>query len=229
MKADEFIREVDEAVRQDRWLDLWKQYGAYIIGGAVAIVVGTAAGVGWREYQASARAEDARRFVEAVELMRAEQPVDAAAAFASLAENAGDGYALLARLRAAEARAQAGDTEAKLDILSGLAQSDDVDAVYRELGRLLAAQERVDEASPGNVASRVAGVADDESPWRYSALELEALAQIRAGDLDAARDTLSSLIGDPSAPANLVQRASELRASIGGPPPGEDAGRASGP
>ena len=28
---DEFIREVDEAVRQEQWLKLWKQYGSYLV------------------------------------------------------------------------------------------------------------------------------------------------------------------------------------------------------
>ena len=36
--ADEFIREVDEAVRQDRWLKLWKQYGIYVAGVALAVI-----------------------------------------------------------------------------------------------------------------------------------------------------------------------------------------------
>ncbi len=47
-QSDEFIREVDEAVRQDRWLTLWKQYGNTIIGAAVVVVVAVAgaAGVG---------------------------------------------------------------------------------------------------------------------------------------------------------------------------------------
>lgn len=217
MKGDDFIREVDEAVRQERWVSLWKQYGAYIVGGAIAIVVGTAAGVAWREYQASEQAESARRFAEAVELMRAEQPADAAAAFTALAEDADEGYATLARLRAAEARDRAGDTTAKLDMLETLAENDDVDALYRQLSRLLAAQERIDQAAPDDVASRVAELAEAQSPWRYSALELEALAQIRAGEVAAARETLARLIDDPSAPANLVQRASELQASLGGP------------
>jgi hypothetical protein len=56
-----------------------------------------------------------------------------------------------------------------------------------------------------------------DAPWRHSALELEALAQLRAGDVDGARRTLDTLLADPRTPANLSRRAAELLASIGGP------------
>jgi hypothetical protein len=47
VNTDEFIREVDEAVRQEQWLKLWKQYGNYAAAAALALVIGSAA-VGWR-------------------------------------------------------------------------------------------------------------------------------------------------------------------------------------
>jgi len=110
--SDEFIREVDEAVRQDRWLQLWKQYGTFIAGGAIAIVIGTGAGVAWRNYQASQRLEDARRYAAAEELLRQDRPAEAATAFLQLAEEAGGGYDVVARLRAAEAQVEAGEKDA---------------------------------------------------------------------------------------------------------------------
>ena len=48
VNSDEFIREVDDAVRQEQWLKLWKQYGSYITAAALALVVGSAAAAGWR-------------------------------------------------------------------------------------------------------------------------------------------------------------------------------------
>jgi hypothetical protein len=228
VKSSEFVREVDEAVRRDRWLGLWKQYGPYVIGGALAVVVGTAAGVGWREYQASERREDARRFAAAVELTQAGRPAEAAGAFAELAEDTDRGYAVLARLRAAEALDRADDPSAKLSTLQSLADNGNVDATYRELARLLAVQERLDDADPDDIATRLAEFTEAEHAWRYTALELQALAQMRAGETAAARETLTRLVNDPSTPANLSQRASELLSALGGPVDGaEDAGAGS--
>lgn len=217
MKSSEFIREVDEAVRQDRWLNLWKHYGPYLIGAVLALVLGTAAGVGWREYQASERREEARRFAAAVELMQEGRAAEAAGVFAELAANADDGYAVLARLRAAEARARANDQAAKLATLEELAGNGDADETYRALARLLAAQAQLDDADPDDVATRLAEFTGPEETWRYSALELQALAHMRTGETLAAREKLTELVNDPGTPANLSQRASELLNALGGP------------
>jgi hypothetical protein len=222
--ADEFVREVDEAVRQDRWMKLWKEYGAYIVGAALAIVLGTTAGVLWRNWQESGRLAEAARFAEAQQLLRQDDPALAAEAFAAMAEDAGGGYAVLARLRAAEAQAEAGDAAAKAATLERLADDQGATPLYRQLAELLALQQGFAALDPEAARSRVEPLAGQAAPWRYSALELRALAEIEAGDLDAARATLESLLSDPQTPPNLSRRAAELMASIGGPAGGGAAG-----
>jgi hypothetical protein len=228
--SDEFIREVDEAVRQDRWLQLWKQYATYIVGGAIAIVVGTGAGVAWRNYQASQRFEDARRYAAADELLRQDRPAEAAAAFLALAEDAGGGYDVVARLRAAEAQIEAGEKDAAAASLDQLSASEDAPPVYRQLGDLLALQQEFEALDGSALSGRLAELTEANAPWRHSALELQALAQLRAGDTEAARRTLETLLADPLTPANLSRRAAELMASLGGPlEPAEDATAAQDP
>jgi hypothetical protein len=215
--SDEFIREVDEAVRQDRWLKLWKEYGAYVVGAALAVVIGTAAGVGWRTWQESQRHGEAERYMAATQLLRQNQPAEAAAAFRALAEESDSGYAVLAHLQAARALGQAGDEAGKVAMLSQLADDDAAAPMYRELGDLLALQQQFGAESPDNLTSRLENLTSADNPWRYSALELIALAQMRAGDTDAARETLSTLVGDPRTPPDLGRRAAELLSAVGGP------------
>jgi hypothetical protein len=215
--ADEFVREVDEAVRQDRWMKLWKEYGAYIVGAALAIVLGSAAGVLWRNWQESERLAEAARFAEAQQLLHQDEPAQAAEAFAALAEDADGGYAVLAKLRAAEAQAGAGDAAAKAATLERLADDPSATPLYRQLAELLALQHDFANLDSNSARSRAEPLAEEAAPWRYSALELRALAEIEAGDLDAARATLQSVLSDPQTPPNLSRRAAELMASIGGP------------
>ena len=215
--GDEFIREVDEAVRQDRWMRLWKRYGTYFVGAAVAIVLGTGAGVAWRSWQESQRQDEARRYAAAEQLLRQDQASEAAAAFRALAADADSGYGVVARLRAVEAEAAAGESAAALATLDTLAESGAARPVYRQLGDLLTLQRELDRADAGALEGRVARLTGPEAPWRHSALELEALAQLRTGDIEGARRTLDILLADPRTPANLSRRAAELLASIGGP------------
>ncbi|MEM7022031.1 MAG: tetratricopeptide repeat protein [Pseudomonadota bacterium] len=216
--SDGFIREVDEAVRQDRWMQLWKTYGTYAIGAAVAIVVGTAVGVGWRAYQDNQREAEAERFMSAVDLLDEDRPAEAAAAFAALAQDSGSGYGMLARLHASEALGKSGDAEGKLRELDQLAADDAAAPMFRDLAALLAVQQRMDDGSSDRVEQELARLSEASSPWRHSALELTALIQIRAGDIDGARNTLSVLVDDPLTPPGLARRAAELLSSIGAPP-----------
>jgi hypothetical protein len=215
--SSEFIREVDEAVRREQWLKLWQRYGSYVIAAALAVVIGAAVGVGWRSWQHNQRLDEARRYAEAQQLLREAKPAEAASAFAALAEDSSGGYRVLARLRAAEAQAQAADRAAAMATLDELASDDGAASVYRSLAELLKAQQEFAEAEEPAVAE-LEPLTGSGAPWRYSALELRALAQMQGGDIAAARQTLDDLLEDPSTPPDLARRAAELLAFLGGPP-----------
>jgi hypothetical protein len=227
--SDEFIREVDEAVRQDRWLKLWKRYGTYIIAAALAVVVGSAAGVGWRTWQDHQRQAEAERYMAAIELLRQERPAEAAAALGALARESSSGYAVLARLQAAQALGEAGDTAGKLNVLGELREDSRTATLYRDLGDLLAAQEEFAAAGSDNLSSQLERLTAADNPWRYSALELSALAQLRAGETESARATLALLAEDPRTPPNLGRRAAELLSALGGPSDADVAAEAVAP
>jgi hypothetical protein len=228
VNTDEFIREVDEAVRQEQWLKLWKQYGSYFVVAALAVVIGSAAAIGWRAWQEHQRLDEARRYAAAQRLLGDDKPAEAAAAFAALADDASSGYRVLARLRAAEAQAQAGDPAAATATLEQLAANQDADPVYRSLGELLAAQRDFADAQPSAALTELEPLVGINGPWRYSALELRALAQMQSGDTAGARQTLEDLLADPLTPPDLGRRAAQLLAFLGGAPATEQPAAATG-
>jgi hypothetical protein len=124
-------------------------------------------------------------------------------------------------LRAAEARAQAGDPAGATATLEQLAGNADNDPVYRSLGELLAAQRDFTNVQPDALLAQLEPLAGIDDPWRYSALELRALAQMKSGDTAGARKTLDDLLADPLTPPHLGRRAAELLAFLGGPPAAE--------
>lgn len=215
--SDGFIREVDEAVRQERWLAVWNQYSAYIIGAALAVVVGTAAGTGWQHYQESQRTANARELADATSLLAEDRHAEAALAFEALAKRAGGGTAVVARLRAAEAEKQAGNKDAKLAALKDVAGSDDVDTVYRRLATLLAQQEAFADTDADALIDELDNAAVPDNPWRSSLIELKAIAQMKAGRSEEARATLETLLENEGTPENLRRRANELLNALGGP------------
>ena len=91
-----------------------------------------------------------------------------------------------------------------------------LDPLYRDLGALLAAQRLVDRASAAEVNQRLATLLAGQSPWRPLATELSAIAEMRAGNEEAARGLFAELVSDPGAPLGQRQRAAELLLSLGG-------------
>ena len=135
---------------------------------------------------------------------------------ATLATDSETGYAALARLAEADARAGRGDISGAIFVYDQIAADSRIDPLYRDLGALLAAQRLVDRASAAEVNQRLAPLLAAESPWRPLATELSAIAEMRAGNEEAARGLFAGLVSDPAAPLGQRQRAAELLMSLGG-------------
>lgn len=210
----DIFREVDEEIRKDKAEKLWKKYGKYVILLCVLLVLGTAGRVGWREYALNKRLEDSTRFSAAVELSNAGNLEAAIASFASLAEDGGDGYSVLARLREASARAANDDLAGAAQVYNTLAADSSVDDMFRELAHIQAAIVTLDTADPGELTARLTPLAQDGKPWRFSARELLALVKYRAGDVDGARAGLQAIMDDADAPPGMKIRVREALAAI---------------
>lgn len=213
--TDQFIREIQEDLRRDKALKLWKRYGLYLIGALVAIVAIVAAVVGWREYQAAQRAEEGRRFAQAAQMVEQGQQAQAANAFAALGEDAGGGYADLARLRQAEALLAGGDRDGAVATLEALAGDGGADERLAAIARLKGAMLLIDNASVADIQGRLQPLITSGGPWRPLAEEMIALARLKAGETEEAGRALARLAEDAQAPRGVRRRASELAALLG--------------
>lgn len=212
----DIFREVDEDLRRDRHVELWKRYGNYIIAVALAIVLGTAASVFWRDYRIGQREADSAAFAEARGFVQDERTDEAIAAFAALAGDAGGGYALLARFQEAALLGAAGDEAGAIAAYDSIADDGSVDGLYRGLATLMSAMRQIGSAEPSVLSAKLEPLAADGQPWRFSARELQALLALRNGDSARAGEILSRLADAAGAPPAVRARAIELLAILEG-------------
>jgi hypothetical protein len=210
----EIFREIDEELRRDNYAKLWARYGHYLVGLVVLIIVATAAVVGWRGYQARQQRAESVGYAAALDLAKKGQRAPAADAFALLAREGGAGVAALARLQEAALRAQSGDEQAAAAAYKALAADVSVDVSYRDLAALLLGFQDLKGADPKVAIADVAPLTAPTNPWRFSALEITALADLRAGDRAAARTLYKQLADDLAAPSGLRARAAEMSAAL---------------
>ena len=210
----DIFREIDEELQQERAAKLWQRYGGWLIALAVGVVLAVAGNVFWTRYSADLQAERGDRYEAAAALVAAGQPREGAEAFASLAGDAGDGYATIARMRQATALAEAGDTAAAVEILNSVAA--DAVAPYGDLARVWAVRLRVGEADPAPLIEELAPALAAGNPWRPLAVETEAALRLQAGETDRDAELYKNLADDAATPGLLRARATEMVRALGG-------------
>ncbi|PRD45971.1 hypothetical protein C5748_00410 [Phyllobacterium phragmitis] len=210
MADDSFIREVNEEIRSDRAKAIWRRFGPLLIGGAVAIVLGTAATVGYRYWSESRASQSGDKFLAALNLASQGKNDEALTALSDLEKNGYGAYPVLARMRAATLIFQKGDAAGAVSAFDEVAADNAVDTAIRDIARLRAAFILVDTGTYDDVAKRVEPISSDGNPMRHSAREVLGLAAWKAGRTDDAVRLFQQLADDTGTPPNIRQRANTM-------------------
>jgi hypothetical protein len=215
-EQDNLFKEVDEELRQEQFAKIWKKYGNLIIGAALLAVAGVAGYQGWQAYDLDRRAEQSTLFSTALRAVSDEKPAEAQALLGQLAGTGSSGYAALARLDQAAAKARAGNAaEAAADFLK-IASDTSVDADLRNVALLLSVLNEADSGDPKALSDRLAPLTAANSPWRHSAKEISAVLAQRMGETQRASQLFRELADDATAPSGVRSRAAEMSAILGG-------------
>ncbi|HEX3881819.1 MAG TPA: tetratricopeptide repeat protein [Stellaceae bacterium] len=209
----DIFREIDEELRRDNLLQLWKRYGRYVIAGAVVILAVAGGVAAWRQHQLSERKAVSTRYFGALSAIGAGKNADAEKMFAALAQTGG-GYALLARFEQAGLLAESGDKAGAIAIYDSIAKSSDADSEFRDLATLLSVMRGLPDGDPKAAVERLAPLTKTGEPWRPTALDLTAAADLKAGDKPAALKIYKELADDLAAPEGLRSRAAQLAAAL---------------
>src|SRR5262249_43654110 len=154
MSDRDFFREVDDAVRQDRYKELWDKYGVYALAAAALIVVGVAGFKLWSHWQEQRAQQAGTEFSQAVTELDNGDAAKARDVFNSLANKGPTGYQILARFQLAAAEAQAGNTDKAVALYDALATDAETDTILKGLATIQAATLRLDTADYAEMERR---------------------------------------------------------------------------
>lgn len=214
MTDNSFFREVDEAVRHERYKALWDRFGLTIIAGAVLLVAGVAGYNAWTFYKENEAQNAGAKFTQALSFETGADPAKANESFEKLADQGPKGYRVLSRFQLAASQAKSGETEKAVEAYDALAVDAGVDPILQGLATLQGATLRLDDADQAEMERRLKGLIGNNTAWRFSARELLGLSAYQNKDFGAAEEQFTALLGDQGTPPNMRDRANMMLALI---------------
>jgi hypothetical protein len=211
--VSEIFREIDEELRRDNLLKLWKQYGRYVIAVVALLLVAAGGFAVWRDHQAKERLAQSLRYNSALALVRQGKDADAAQAFAALGGEGG-GYGVLAEFDQAEMLAKSGDRKGAIAIYDRISGSGSYDAPLRDMAVLQSVMQSLPDGDPQALVKRLEPLTTDGNPFRPSALDLTAALRLKSGDKAGALELYRKLADDLAAPQGVRARAAEMAAAL---------------
>ncbi len=214
-QGDVFLREVNDALREDEMLGAVKRYGKPVGAAVVAVLVGLGGWLWWgnhTEAVAAGRAEQLTIALDAVEAGRADL---ATKTLDPIAATDGTGSAAVARLVEAGLLVQQGKPGDAATRYAAVAADAATPKPYRDFATLREVALRFDTMKPDDVAAKLKPLAAPGNPWFASAGELLGMAYIKQGHKDLAAALFGAIAKDKDTPDSLRARSRQIAALLG--------------
>lgn len=215
-EQDGFMREVDEALREQQMQDAAKKYGIPVGIAVVLIIAGVGGWLWWDGRQTAQDADRGERYTMALDRVERGNAASADEMLTQLAgEKDGRATAALARLTQAGIMLEEGNSEEAAKIYSAIAADDDVPAELRGLATVREVAARFDELPPEEVVERLEPLAVAGNPWFGSAGELVAMAYLKQDREDLAGPLLAEISRDEDVPQTIRRRTRQMAGLLG--------------
>jgi len=207
---DSFIREVNEELRRENARALWGRYGPVIIGGAVALVLATAAYQAYHYWTAHRAGQVSEVMLKALILADGDDHIAARDALDEVEATGFGAYPSLAALRKAGLLAQMGEMQAAIAAFDAIVNDTKSPEILKNIARIRAAYLLLDQAPLAEVEARVRVLAHDNEPMRLAAWEVLGLAAWKAGQAEMAIGYFDSIIADRDSGATGFQNRARM-------------------
>ena len=214
-QEDGFLREVDEALREEQFFDQLRRYGrplALIIGlGLVAL----AAWLWWDNSVKSEAAAKSEQLTLALDKLESGNIDAATKDLEPLAKEGSPGSRASAAMILAGIAMEKGQNEDASKRFAAIAADSTMPQAYRDLATLREVMIRFDALKPDEVIARLKPLAVPGKPYFGSAGELMATAYLAQGKNDQAGALLAQIGKDEAAPDSTRSRARQMASGLG--------------
>ncbi|MEJ5978644.1 tetratricopeptide repeat protein [Novosphingobium sp. PS1R-30] len=214
-QQDVFLREVDEAVRQDEMFTLFQRYGKPAIAVVVVGLLALAGYLWWDHSSKQSAGEVGEQFTVALDKLDARNLPAADKELVTVEQKGGDGSAAAAKLlRAGIALEQNKQAEAA-KLFAEVAADGDAPQPFRDLATIREVSINFDTLPPQQVLDRLKPLATPGNPWFGNAGELVGIAYMKQNRNDLAGPLFAAISRDKDVPDSLKRRTRQLAGLLG--------------
>lgn len=206
-KFDEFLVEVENDIRKEKMLQLWKQYGKQVVAGVVGIIILISGYNFWSYYEQNKRTQMAEKLIAAQDFIGQGETEKAQTILSSMATGSPTVYQQLALFQKAGLLSQ--KPEEMREIYQQLAANTKIDPLWRDLATLLKVMVSIDQpnAKIDDLLMELSTLTTNQNPWRYLANEIKGVLLHRKGDNTQAAELFAKLVQDNQTPSGISMRA----------------------
>lgn len=213
--GESFLREVDENLRRDQLADIGKQYGGWIIAGAVLFLAAIGGWLYWQDRQVKNAQEQSETLAAIFADIAAEKTDTVPQRLKPLEASDNEIVSATARLTQAAVALENNGRATALAKYREVAADDGLPQAYRDLATLRAAALEFDSLKPEQVIERLAPLTKAGEPWFGSAGELTAMAYLKQGQKAKAGKLFADIAADSQVPQTIRTRAVQLAGTLG--------------
>ena len=213
-QGDVFLREVDDALREDQMAQAFRRYGRPIGAAVAAGLLALAGYLAWDHYAQGQSGETGEKLTLVIDDLEKGKTKEASAALAPLKDQ-GEGYSAAVRLLQAGIAEGEGKGADAAKQFAAVAGDGSVPQPYRDLATIREVAANFEKLPPQQVIDRLKPLAVPGNPWFGSAGELVGMAYLKQGRADLAGPLFGSIAKDKAVPDSLRRRAQQLAGLLG--------------
>jgi len=215
-QQDVFLREVDDAVRQDQLEGFMSRYGKPLIAVIIIALLAFAGWIYWQHRQTQEREARSEAYVQALDALQSENLDAAKAKLAPIAgADSSDATVVSARLMLAGIALRQEKKADALKLYREISADGKAPQVLRDLASVREVGADFDAMKPEDVVSRLKPMAAPGNPWFGPAGELVGMAYLKQNRQDQAGPLFAAIAKDESVEDGLRSRARQLAAVLG--------------
>ena len=207
----DILRQVDEELRQDRLINLWRRYRVYLIGGLI-LLIGSVLGYQInKSVNQSFYEEEVEKYISSSDLVDFNQTIE------NLGEIENSNQLLIsgiAQIKIATLLMENGKIQESKDKLLEIINEDKTDDIITDLAIYFYLMSNLNDMAMDEINIYIDADKLENSSFKFLFKETIAIKNLLSGEIQISKEKFDELINDANTPRDIVIRATKFLDTI---------------